>query len=91
MSVLTCSQVFYRPVYDVKWGLHGIECWRSWNAEMKEINDRTQRVEQKSGVICLVIMFTPRATNIKMSQMAHFFLCFQLMAAKNMPEFGQNT
>ena len=49
---------------------------------MKEINDRTQRVEQKSGVICLVIMFTPRATNIKMSQMAHFFFVFSANGSK---------
>ena len=74
MSVLTCIHVFYRPGYNIKWGLHGIECWRSWNAEMKKINDRTQRVEEKSGVICLVIMLTPRVTNIKMSQMAHCFV-----------------
>ena len=38
-------------------------------------------VDEKTGVICLVIKFTPRLTVIKMSQMAHF-LHFLLMTAK---------
>ena len=33
--------------------------------------DRAQRVDEKNGVICLV-MFTPRVIVIKMSKMAHF-------------------
>ena len=43
--------------------------------------DRAQRVDEKNGVICLFIMFTPRVIVIKMSKMAHF-LYFLLMAAK---------
>ena len=39
--------------------------------------DRAQRVDEKNGVIYLVIMFTPRL--IKMPKMARF-LFFQLMA-----------
>ena len=34
--------------------------------------DRAQRVDEKNGVICQVIMFTPRVMEIKMSKMAHF-------------------
>ena len=44
--------------------------------------DKTQRVGEKSGVICLVIMFTPRVMVSKMSKMA-YFLHFRLMTAKN--------
>ena len=44
--------------------------------------DRAQREDEKNGVICLVIMFTPRVMVIKMSKMAHF-LNFLLMTAKN--------
>ena len=34
--------------------------------------DKTQRVDEKNGLICLVVMFTFKVTVIKMSQMAHF-------------------
>ena len=44
--------------------------------------DRAQREDEKNGVICLVIMFTPRVMVIKMSKMANF-LYFLLMTAKN--------
>ena len=43
--------------------------------------DRAQRVDEKGGVICLVIMLTLGITVIKLSKMAHF-LYFLLMAAK---------
>ena len=43
--------------------------------------DRAQRGEGKNGVICLVIMFTPRVMDIKISKMAHFFY-FLLMPLK---------
>ena len=51
--------------------------------------DRAQRVDERNGVICLVIMFTPGAMVIKMPKMAHF-LYFLLMAAKNQSQIGQN-
>ena len=41
--------------------------------EMYKLNiptDRAQRVDEKNGVICLVIMFTRRDRVIKMSQIA---------------------
>ena len=41
---------------------------------------RARKVDQKNGVICLVVMFAPRIMEIKMSKMTHSFL---LMAAKN--------
>ena len=51
--------------------------------------DRAQKVDEKNGVICLVIMFTPRVMVIKMSKMAHF-LYFLLMSDTNQSQFGQN-
>ena len=43
--------------------------------------DRTQRLEEKNGFICLVIMFALGIMVIKMSKMAHF-LYFLLITAK---------
>ena len=43
--------------------------------EIQKLNisaDRAQTVNEKNGVICLVTMFTPRVTVIKMSQVVHF-------------------
>ena len=51
--------------------------------------DRAQRVDGKNGVICLVIMFTPRVMVIKISKMAHFFY-FLLMPLKYQSQFGRN-
>ena len=50
--------------------------------------DRAQRVEEKNGVICLV-MFTPRFTVIQMSKMARF-MYFLLDTAKDQFQFGQD-
>ena len=58
---------------------------QKWNKQ----TDRTQRVDEKNGVICLVIMFAPGVMVIKMSKMAHF-LYFPLMPAKNQSQFGEN-
>ena len=33
--------------------------------------DRAQRVDEKNGVICLFIMFTPEVMAMTMSNMAH--------------------
>ena len=43
--------------------------------------DRAERTDEKNGVIFLVVMFIPRLTIIKISQMVHF-LYFLLIAAK---------
>ena len=51
-------------------GLHwteGLEM-QKWNIS----TDRAQRADEKNGVICLVIMFTPGVMVIKMSKIAHF-------------------
>ena len=50
--------------------------------------DRAQRLDEKNGVICLLVMFTPRFMIIKMS-MTHF-LYFLLMTAQNQSQFGHN-
>ena len=55
---------------------------KKWNIPVS----RAQRIDEKNRVICLVIMFTPRVTVIKISKMAHF-LCHLLMAAKNYSQF----
>ena len=34
--------------------------------------DRARRVDEKNGVICLVIIFISRVTVIKVSKIAHF-------------------
>ena len=44
----------------------GIEIWK-WNILM----DRAQRVDEKNGVICLFIIFTPEVMVMTMSNMAH--------------------
>ena len=43
--------------------------------------DKIQRLDEKNGVICLVVMFTPRVMVIKMSKMTHLF-CFLLITAE---------
>ena len=43
--------------------------------------DKVQRIDEKNWVICLVIMFNPGVTVIKISKMTHC-LYFLLMAAK---------
>ena len=60
--------------------------------EMQKWNiatDRTERVDEKNGVICQFIMFTPRVIVIKMSEMSHF-LYFLQMTAKKWLQFGYN-
>ena len=58
--------------------------------EMQKQNippDRVQRVDEKNGVICLVIMFTPvRVMVSKMPKMAHFFV----FCADDSKKFRQN-
>ena len=51
--------------------------------------DRAQRVDEKNGIIYLV-MFTPRVMVIKMSKMAHF-MYFLLDTAKYQFQFRQDT
>ena len=60
-----------------------------WMQKWNIPTDRAQRVDEKNGVICLVIMFAPRVMVIKVSQMSHF-LYFLLMPVKNQSQFGEN-
>ena len=87
VSSLACKWAFYRPGYIANGDTYKVEFWRSWNTKMKL--DGAERVNDKKGVICLVIMFTSRATIIRMSKMSHFFN-FELMMAKNQSHHGQN-
>ena len=68
----------------VELNFEGLEI-QKWNIP----TDTTQRVDKKNGVICLVMMLTPRVMVIKMPKMAHF-LYFLLRRAKNLPQFRQN-
>ena len=61
----------------VELNFEGLEM-QKWNKP----TDRTQRVDDKNGAICLGIMFTSRVIVIKMSKMANF-LYFLLTTAKN--------
>ena len=58
---------------------------RKWNIQ----RDRVKRINEKNGVICLFIMFTPRVMVIKILKMAHY-LHFLLMTAKSQSQFWQN-
>ena len=71
VSPLARKCVFYKPEHNAKGGSHELNFdglkMQKWNIPM----DRTQRVDEKNGVICLV-MFTARVIVMKMSKMAHF-------------------
>ena len=59
---------------------------------MQKLNlptDRAQRLDEKNGIICLVIMLASGVIVIIMSKMAHF-LYFLLMPANNQSQFGEN-
>ena len=58
---------------------------QKWNIP----NDTAQRADEKNGVICLVIMFTPKSMVIKMPKLAHN-LYFLLLTANNQSQFEQN-
>ena len=65
VSYLACKCVFYKPQHVTQRG-------DPWN--------RAQRFYKKNGIICLVVMFAPRVSVTKMSQLAHF-LYFLLIPA----------
>ena len=77
VSSFACKCVFYRPDSNAKGGPHKVELWRSWNTEIKHTIVRAQKVDEKNGFICLLIMFTFRVMVLNMSKMA-YFLCFLL-------------
>ena len=63
LSSLARKYVFYRPELNVKEGPRETKFLRSSDARMNRPTDRTQRVDGKNGVTCLVIMFTPRVND----------------------------
>ena len=78
MLSLACKFVFYRPEQNAKddpmeLNFKVLEM-QKWNVP----TDRAQRVDEKNGIVCLII----RVTVIKMSRMA-YFLYFLLMTEKN--------
>ena len=78
---LACK-LLYRPEHNAKGTPHGTDFKRSWNVNKWNISmGRAYRVDEKNGVICLVIMFTFRVMVIEMSKMADF--CILLMTTKN--------
>ena len=83
VSFLSSKCVFYRPELNAKGGPQGIELWTLQTTAMQKWNiltDRGQRIHEKNGVICLVVMFTPRETVINISQMVNF-VYFLMVAA----------
>ena len=88
LSSLVRKCVFYRPELAGMLVPHGTLKLRFWIQNWSKLKDRAQRVDQKKGVIHLV-MFTPRVMAIKMSKMADF-MYFLLDTAKNQFQFGQD-
>ena len=67
VSSLACKHAFYRTNHNanvdpVELNFEGIKMQKR-NIAM----DRAQRADEKSGIVCLFIMFTPRVMVIKMS------------------------
>ena len=58
--------------------------------KMKYTN-RAENVDEKNGVICWVIMFTPRVIVIKMSKIAHFFADGSKKLVKNQAKYLSTT
>ena len=85
VSSFPCKCVFYRPEHNAKRNLI-LKVLKCKNEAHQQIEFK--ELMKQNGVICLVAMFTPGVTIIKMSKMAHF-LYFLLMATKNQAQFGQ--
>ena len=69
---MACKCVFYRTKKKCKGGnFKGLEM-QQWNIQI----DRAWRVDQKNGVIFLVIKFVPRVMVIKMSKNGSWFVFF---------------
>lgn len=86
VSSLPHKCVFYRRYHKANGEPNGNEFWRSWNAKL---NIPTHMVDEKNGIICIIIWFIPGVLVIKMWKMVHF-LYFLLMAGKHSAQFEQN-
>ena len=78
LSSLTCKCVFYRPELNPKRDPTGLKALKG-----NMSTDRAQRVDEKNGVICLVIVLTPTVIFFKMSRIA-IFLYFLLITSKKL-------
>ena len=85
-STLTMSFIITLKLqkYPIELNFEGPQI-QKWNTP----TDKTWTVGVKNGVICLLIMFTPRVVVIKMLKIANF-LYFLLMIAKNQSQFRQD-
>ena len=79
MLSLASKCLFYRPEHNEKGRPHGTELWRSWNEKIYQWLEFT--VDEKNGVICVVIMLTLRFILIKVSK-GGSVLYFLLIATK---------
>ena len=66
-----------------KGGRYENEFWQFWNTKMNIIN-RTQKLDEKNGVICLVFFFPSWVTFLKLPKIIHFFCKFVLTSARNL-------
>ena len=72
MLSLASKCVFYRPKHNVKGRSHVTEFCGSWNTKNEIYQWIELTVDEKNGVICVVIMFTLRVTVIKISKNGSF-------------------
>ena len=76
VATIKCKCFFYRTEHNAKGEPQGTEFWRSWKQKWTLPTDRAQSSNEKDGVICLFIMFTPRFIVIKMSKIRFIFCVF---------------
>ena len=80
----------YRPEHNAKGEPHGIVPEIYWNTKWNMPADSALRVNERNGVICLVITFGPRVLVIKMSKMADFLYILLMKGKIKQSQFGQN-
>ena len=62
VSSLPHKRVFYRRYHKANGEPNGTEFWRSWNAKL---NIPAHIVDDKNGIICIIILFTPGVWTLK--------------------------
>ena len=81
-------------VFSLTWNVYFTEQNLMYRVDSIELNfeglkvKQTKGVDEKNGVICLVIMFNSRVKAFGMSEMANF-ISFLLIRAKLSSQFGQ--
>ena len=95
LAGLKMSSLAYVNVYSTNWKIMQRQDPKGLNFEGLKMLDsnirtyRTQRLDETTGDICLVIRFTTRVMVIKISKITEFFN-FLLMTSKTQSQFGQN-